>query len=234
MVIRINRDACARGQEAFNEWTSLLFNEYLHESDWHLIAAFVNQQSQLLSERLHLLEDTINMVMQTYAKYVIFQYSVLITITLLSFFSRLPAIFAPKDVSDEEWDSILAQESALLSAFIKADDSQQAQQLEERAAERIACEIRAKGIAMLYHREILNGLLAEFDRLRWGQITKAGQEGQLQSPVGALPDEIQWPYESTIVSTNRIAIARFSGSYNDSDALSAPMVHADDVPETAD
>ncbi|KAJ5125651.1 hypothetical protein N7526_007828 [Penicillium atrosanguineum] len=201
MVIRTNQDACVRCQEAFSEWKSPLINESLHESSWHPFGAFVDIQSQLLSKRLHLLEDTINMVMQINAMY---------------------------------WDSILAQEIALLSAFIKADDSRQAQRLEERAAERIACEIGAKGIAMHYHRKIFDELLAEFGRLRWGQMANTGNEGQLPNATGALSDEIQWSYDNGIISMNGIAVARFSGSYNDSDALSIPMVHADNVPETAD
>lgn len=82
-------------------------------------------------------------------------------------------------------------------------------------------------------RKIFDGLLAEFSRLRWGQITKAGQEGQLQNAIGGLPGEIQWSYESGVISINGFAAAMFHGAYNDSDAPSAPMVHVDDVPETA-
>ncbi|KAJ5117642.1 hypothetical protein N7448_011274 [Penicillium atrosanguineum] len=191
MVIRTNQDACARCQEAFSEWTSPLINESLHESNWHPFGAFVDIQSQLLSKRLHFLEDTIIMVMQIYAMYVNFQSSVSLIISSQRFFTRLPAIFASNKVSDKEWNSILAQEIALLSAFIKADDSRQAQRLEERAAERIACEIGAKGIAMHYHRKIFDGLLAEFGRLRWGQMANTENEGQLPNATGALSDEIQ-------------------------------------------
>ncbi|KAJ5303214.1 hypothetical protein N7476_010013 [Penicillium atrosanguineum] len=195
MVIRTNQDACVRCQEAFSEWKSPLINESLHESSWHPFGAFVDIQSQLLSKRLHLLEDTINMVMQINA--------------------MLPAIFTSNKTPTK-------------------NDSRQAQRLEERAAERIACEIGAKGIAMHYHRKIFDELLAEFGRLRWGQMANTGNEGQLPNATGALSDEIQWSYDNGIISMNGIAVARFSGSYNDSDALSIPMVHADNVPETAD
>lgn len=160
------------------------------------------------------------------------QTSALATISLLS--HVISGSFpASRNVSDEEWNTILKEENTLLSAIIKTNESQQTHQRKERAAERIACEIKGSGIAIQRDRKIFDGLLAEFSRLRWGQITKAGQEGQLQNAVGALPGEIQWSYESAIVSINGIAVARFYGSYNDSDAPSAPMVHADDVPETA-
>jgi hypothetical protein len=83
----------------------------------------------------------------------------------LSFFARLPTFFA-SNVSDEEWNSILAKEIALLSAVIRANESQQAHQLKERAAERIACEIKGYSIAMQHHRRIFDELLAEFRQLR--------------------------------------------------------------------
>ncbi|KAJ5661407.1 uncharacterized protein N7477_009023 [Penicillium maclennaniae] len=114
------------------------------------------------------------------------------------------------------------------------NESQQTHQRKERAAERIACEIKGSGIAIQQGRKFSDGLLAEYSRLRWGQIFQAGQEGQLQNAIGALPGEIQWSYESGVISNNGITVARFRGAYNDSDAPSAPMVHADDVPETAD
>jgi enolase len=76
MAIWTNKDACARYQEAFKERTSPLINDSLRDSDWHPFDAFVDIQSQLLSERLQLLEDTINMVMEIYALYVYFKSSV--------------------------------------------------------------------------------------------------------------------------------------------------------------
>ncbi|KAJ5120758.1 uncharacterized protein N7515_010146 [Penicillium bovifimosum] len=212
MATRTTQHACARFQEVFTEWTSHFIKDSLRDSDWNLFGAFVDIQSRILSGRLRQLKDTMNMAMEI---------------------SALVSFPASRYISDEEWNSILKKENTLLSAIIKTNESQQTHQRKERAAERIACEIKGSGIAMQRDRKIFDGLLAEFSRLRWSQITKAGQEGQLQNAVGALPGEIQWSYESAVISIEGITVARFYGSYNDSDALSAPMVRADDVPETA-
>jgi hypothetical protein len=164
-----------------------------------------------------------------------FQSSVLAIISLLSYFNRLAIFSASKNISDEEWNPILEKENALLSAIIKANESQQTHQCKERAAERIAYEIKGYGIAMQRDRKIFDGLLAEFGRLRWGYITNTGKEGQLPNGIRALPDDIQRSYDSGVISMNGIAVARFQGAYNDSDAPSAPMVHAKSaISETAD
>ena len=142
---------------------------------------------------------------------------------------------ASRTISDEEWFPILEKENALLSAIINANKSQQTHQLKERAAERIACEIKGYGIAMQRDRKIFDELLAELGRLRWGQINNAGKEGQLPNAIGAVPEEIQWTYDSGVTSINGIAIARFQGAYSDNDAPPAPIAHAENaVSETAD
>jgi hypothetical protein len=67
-----------------------------------------------------------------------------------------------------EWNSILKKEITLLSAIIKTNESQQTYRRKERAAERIACEIKGSGIASQRDRKMYDGLLAEFSRLRLG------------------------------------------------------------------
>ena len=162
-----------------------------------------------------------------------FQFSVLANISVLSYFIRLAIFPSPRNISDEEWIPILEKENALLSAIIKTNESQQTHQLKERAAERIACEIEGYGIAMQRDRKILDGLLADLSRLRWGKLTNE-KYGQLPSAIGALPDEIQWTYGSGVSGSNRIAVARFQGAYDDNDALTSSMSHAENaVLETA-
>jgi hypothetical protein len=81
------------------------------------------------------------------------------------------------------------KEIALLSALIKANESQQAHQLKERAAERISCEIKGYGIAMQHHRKILDELLTDFRQLRWGQINDTTNDDQLPRAISNLPHE---------------------------------------------
>lgn len=122
-----------------------------------------------------------------------FKSFVLAIISLLSYFIRLATFPASRSISDEEWNPILEKENALLSAIIKANESQQTHQRKERAAERIACEIKGYGIAMQRDRKIFDGLLSEFRQLRWGQTTGSGTGDQLPpNGISALLDENQF------------------------------------------
>jgi hypothetical protein len=97
----------------------------------------------------------------------VLQISALTTISLLSHVIRV-SYFASRTISDEEWNTILKKENTLLSAIIQMNESQQTHQRKERAAERIACEIKGSGMAMYRDRENFYGLLTEISRLRWG------------------------------------------------------------------
>lgn len=64
MAILSNQDACARYQNAFKEWASHSNNNSLHESDWNGFDAFQDIELRLLSERLQVLKNTIDMAME--------------------------------------------------------------------------------------------------------------------------------------------------------------------------
>lgn len=86
-----------------------------------------------------------------------------------------------KTIDDRKWNLLLEKENAVLSAMIVANEMERAHQLIERESERIACELRSHGIALRYHRKLLDELISKFHHLRWGQYP--GLEDNQPSPI---------------------------------------------------
>ncbi|KAJ5273579.1 hypothetical protein N7478_008704 [Penicillium angulare] len=93
-------------------------------------------------------------------------------------------------MSDEEWSSILAEETDLLLAVVEANKRQHTHQARQLVLKRITVEMEAYNIDMQHPRKVLDRLLSEILRLRCGQKINTGHEDQLPvDTINVMPDD---------------------------------------------